>query len=315
MNVDELVTQCVAFRRTLGEKYTSKEVILRSFCRAVGPQTSITHIDAEAVSAFLNGRGSVTSGWFNKYHALKGLFQFAIRRGHLTEAPLPKVLPKHPPPFVPYIYTPGEIRQLLDAIPSSQYCNALIAPQTLRVMVLLLYGAALRSSEVLALTVADVDLPNALLTVRESKFFKSRLVPVGQQLAGVLAEYAAWRAASYPGDEPDRPFFLGRRGALIQQYTLENTFRRLTEHAGIRRTDGARYQPRLHDLRHSAAVHRLVRWYRQGANVQRLLYPLSVYLGHGHLRDTQVYLSMTADLLRQAGVRFEQYACGEDDHA
>jgi integrase len=84
---------------------------------------------------------------------------------------------------------------------------------------------------------------------------------------------------------------------------------------GIRRSDGARYQPRLHDLRHTAAVHRLVRWYEQGANVQRLLHYLSVYLGHSHIRHTQVYLSMTADLLRQAGMRFEQYACGEDEHA
>jgi integrase len=314
MNIAELVTQHVAFRRALGQKYSSKEIILRSFCRGVGPQTSINDIDTEAVSAFLNGRSSVTSTWFIKYQALKGLFHFAIRRGELTEAPLPKVLPKHPPPFVPYIYTPGEIRRLLDAIPSSQACNVVIAPQTLRALVLLLYGAALRSGEVVTLTVADVDLPNALLTVRDSKFFKSRLVPIGQQLAGALAEYAAWRAASYPGDDSDRPFFLGKRGALIQS-TLDHTFRRLTEHAGIRRSDGACYQPRLHDLRHSAAVHRLVRWYKQGADVQRLLHFLSVYLGHSHIRHTQVYLSMTADLLRQAGMRFEQYACGEDDHA
>jgi integrase/recombinase XerD len=314
MSIAELITQHVAFRRALGEKCISKEIILRSFSRAVGPQTSITDIDTEAVSAFLNGGSSVTSAWFKRYQALKGLFQFAIRRGCLTEAPLPKVLPKHPPPFVPYIYTPGEIRRLLDAIPSSQARNAVIAPQTLRAVVLLLYGAALRNSEALALTVADVDLPNALLTVRDSKFFKSRLVPVGQQLAGALAEYAAWRAASYPGDDSDRPFFLGKRGVLIQ-HTLENTFRRLTERAGIRRSDGARYQPRLHDLRHSAAVHRLVRWYEQGADVQRLLYHLSVYLGHSHIRHTQVYLSMTADLLRQAGVRYERYACGEDNHA
>lgn len=315
MNVDELVTHYVAFRRTLGAKYTSKESILRSFCRAVGPQTSITHIGAEAVSAFLNGRGSVTSVWFNKYHALKGFFHFAIRRGHLSEAPLPKVLPQRPPPFVPYIYTRDELRHLLDAIPSSQYCNALIAAESLRAMVLLLYGAGLRASEALGLTIADIDLPNALVTVRESKFFKSRLVPVGQQLADLLGEYAAWRAAAYPGDDTERPFFLGRRGALISLHTLENTFRRLTVHAGIRRSDGARYQPRLHDLRHSAAVHRLIRWYQQGADVQRLLYYLSVYLGHSNIRGTQVYLTMTADLLRQAGLRFEQYACGEDDHA
>ena len=75
-----------------------------------------------------------------------------------------------------------------------------------------------------------------------------------------------------------------------------------------------RREPRLHDLRHSFAVHRLIQWYQQGADV-RLVYHLSVYLGHVHLRHTQVYLSMTPDLLQQAGARFEQYVRGEENHA
>jgi site-specific recombinase XerD len=315
MNIEELVTHYIAFRRTLGEKFKTNESILRAFCRGLGPQTSIAHIGAEVVVAFLNGSGSVTSGWFNKHQALKGFFRFAISRGHLTEAPLPKVLPKLPPPFVPYIYTRDEIRRLLDAIPSSQDYRTLIEPDTLRAILLLLYGAGLRVGEALALTVADVDLSNALITVRDTKFFKSRLVPIGPQLAGVLTEYASRRAASDPGNAPESRFFLGKRGGAIQVQTMDGTFERLRDLAEIRRSDGARYQPRLHDLRHSAAVHRLIRWYQQGADVQRLLHYLSVYLGHVHISHTQVYLTMTADLLQQAGLRFEQYAHGEDDHA
>ena len=96
MNIDELVTHYVAFRRTLGEKCKTNESILRSFCRAVGPQTSIAHIGAEVVAAFLDGSGSVTSGWFNKYQALKGFFRFAISRGHLTEAPAAEGPPEAP---------------------------------------------------------------------------------------------------------------------------------------------------------------------------------------------------------------------------
>jgi len=96
---------------------------------------------------------------------------------------------------------------------------------------------------------------------------------------------------------------------------MDDTFRRLTEHVGIRRSDGARYQPRLQDLRHAFAVHRLTAWYRQGADVQRLLHHLSVYLGHTSLACTQVYLTMTPELLQQANTRFERYACGEDSHA
>ena len=90
--------------------------------------------------------------------------------------------------------------------------------------------------------------------------------------------------------------------------TLQATFKRLRDHTGIHRTDGGRYQPRLHDLRHSFAVHRLISWYQQGANVQQLLPNLSVYLGHVNVASTQVYLTMTPELLQEANARFERYA-------
>jgi integrase len=83
----------------------------------------------------------------------------------------------------------------------------------------------------------------------------------------------------------------------------------------VRRDDGARYQPRLHDMRHTAAVTRLVRWYREGADVQRLLPQLATYLGHVHIAGTQRYLSMTPELLQQASVRFERFVFGEANHA
>ena len=315
MSIDELVTHYIAFRRTLGARFRIQEDWLRSFCRAVGPQTPIAQIGADVVAAFLAGSGPITSTWFQKHQALKGFFRFAISRGHLTKAPLPAVLPKHPPSFVPYIYTQDELRQLLDAIPSSQHYNVVIEPNTLRAILLLLYGTGLRVGEALALSVADVDLPNALLIVRDTKFFKSRLVPIGQQLVGVLAEYDRQRAVRHAEDDTGSRFFLGRLGKPIQLRTIDDTFRRLREHAGIGRLDGASYQPRLHDLRHSFAVHRLTEWYRQGEDVQRLVYHLSVYLGHTSLAGTQVYLTMTPELLQQAGLRFERYARKEDGHA
>jgi integrase/recombinase XerD len=78
----------------------------------------------------------------------------------------------------------------------------------------------------------------------------------------------------------------------------------------VLRLDSGRYQPRLHDLRHAAAVHRLISWYRQGADVQRLLPQLATYLGHVHIAATQRYLTMTPELLHEASRRFERYACG-----
>ena len=180
---------------------------------------------------------------------------------------------------------------------------------------LLLYGAGLRRGEVLKLSGADVDLPNGLLTIRESKFFKSRLVPIGSQLTKVLSDYAHWRTATHPSADTGSHFFVGRRGTAIDKRTLNRAFKRLREHVGIRRTDGSHHQPRLHDLRHTFAVHRLTAWYRQGADVQRLVYHLSVYLGHVRLEHTQVYLTMTPELLEQAGTFFERYARREDNHA
>jgi integrase/recombinase XerD len=95
---------------------------------------------------------------------------------------------------------------------------------------------------------------------------------------------------------------------------VQKCFRRVCDKAGIRRSDARRFQPRLHDLRHTFAVHRLLTWYQQGADVQRLLPQLSTYLGHTSLSCTQVYLSMTPELLQEASTRFERYAKEGNSH-
>ena len=119
MNINDLVTHYVAFRRTLGEQCDDhRERSFASFCRAVGPQTPVTQIRRKAVAAFLAGTGPITRTWHFKYDALKGFFRFAVSRGHLDKAPLPTELPKCPPTLVPYIYSRDELRRLLDAIPS-----------------------------------------------------------------------------------------------------------------------------------------------------------------------------------------------------
>jgi site-specific recombinase XerD len=176
-------------------------------------------------------------------------------------------------------------------------------------LILLLYGAALRISEALSLTLADVDLSVGVLTIRESKFYKMRLVPMSPDLISVLETYVALRAREHSAGA-NAALFLTRNGAPLARYTAENVFRRLRIRAGVLRHDGGRYQPRLHDLRHAAAIHRLIYWYRQGADVQRLLPQLATYLGHIHIAATQRYLTMTPELLHEASRRFEQYACG-----
>jgi integrase/recombinase XerD len=312
MILDDLITHYVAFRRTLGERCVTNERQLRSFGRAIGPQTPIGDVQADAVAAYLNGTGPVTSAWHIKYHALKGFFRFARSRGHITNDLLPTTCPKRSPRFVPHIYSREELRRLLLATQTYQRNRSKIEPVTVRAIILILYGAGLRLREAVNLSVADVDLGTAVLTVRDTKFFKTRLVPISRDLCAELAQYSKRPGT---GTATDRTFFTTRSGDRVNPFTLEGCFQRIREQAGVRRSADARYQPRLHDLRHTFAVHRLTQWYRQGADVQRLLYHLSVYLGHAHLANTQPYLTMTPELLVLANTRFERYACGEDGHA
>jgi integrase/recombinase XerD len=310
MTINDLVTHYVAFRRALGERANATESLLRSFCRAVGPNIRVRQIRRGTVSKFLGSTKSITRTWHFKYFILKGFFRFAVSRGHLGKAPLPAEVPKYPPTVIPYIYSREELRRLLDAIPSCHRHRSDLEPPTLRALLLLVYGAGLRRGEVLSLSVADVNLSNGLLTIRDGKFFKTRLVPIGRHLTQVLNDYLRWRTATRSSADAGR-FFIGRYSNAIHPRTLERAFERLRDHIGMRRSDGARYQPRLHDLRHTFAVHRLTEWYRQGADVQRLVYDLSVYLGHARLAHTQVYLTMTPELLRLASMSFERYAHGE----
>jgi len=314
MKISDLVTQYVAFRRTLGERCKTNENNLRSFCRAVGPGTPMGRIRKRQVTEFLAGSGQITNAWHVRYAALRGFFEFAISRGQVQRSPMPTQLPKRLPTLVAYIYSRAEIRSLLDAIPSVRLPNRM-EPPTLRAILLLMYGAGLRRGEVLNLSLADADLANSLLTIRDTKFFKCRWVPIGRDLTNVLNEYVRWRHARFPAAGVDSRFFLDRRGAPLTWWPLHHAFDRVRRYAGVTRSDGGRYQPRMQDLRHAFAVHRLTDWYRRGLDVQRLVYHLSVYLGHAHLAETQVYLTMTPELLQQAGKRFERYARGEDHHA
>jgi integrase len=219
-------------------------------------------------------------------------------------------MPKQPPAFIPYIYTREELRRLLQVVESHPR-GVILDAATIRTMILVYYGAGLRLNEAIHLTRADVDLRGSVLTIRNTKFDKTRLVPVGPQLNRALVQYDTSRPKGRPADAP---FFATVEGSLVRPGTLEHNFRVARDRAGICRAGGARQQPRIHDLRHTFAVHRLTSWYQQGADVQQLLHQLSVYLGHVCLRNTQVYLSMTPELLREASQRFERYARKERRH-
>jgi site-specific recombinase XerD len=310
MNLQRLIEQYISYQRSLGSSFGSEARILRAFGRARGPRGSIAGVRVEHVDVFLGRARPVTRTWFTRLSCLRCFFRYAMSRGYATTAPLPTILPKRPPTFVPHIYSREELRLLLQMV-EPQQCHSILEPATMRTMVLVYYGTGLRLSEATNLTRADVDLSGALLTIRNTKFGKTRLVPMGPQLNRVLVQYDRTRPK---GRRADAPFFATRVGDPVPPWLFQRKFWLLCDRAGIRRSDtGAR--PRVHDMRHTFAVHRLTSWYQQGADVQRLLHHLSVYLGHIHLRHTQVYLSMTPQLLREASQRFERYAGKERHHA
>lgn len=150
--------------------------------------------------------------------------------------------------------------------------------------------------------------------MRQTKFFKTRLVPIGPCLTSVLDHYAAQRRQLPLPEGESSAFFATRTGRRLHYRNVNKLFGRVRQSADIQRESSARYQPRLHDLRHTAAVHRRTAWYRSGADVQRLLPQLATYLGHADVASTQRYLHMTPELLHEASQCFAHYAQPEAYH-
>jgi integrase/recombinase XerD len=205
MKLQDLIERYITFRRTLGEHFKGSAFTLRAFSRAVGATATLAEVRPEQVTAFLNGDGPVTLAWHRRYSTLRGLYCYALSRGYVSGDPLPKVLPKRPASFVPYIYSREELRRLLAAALEAPHPRRLAEPLTLWTVLFLLYGAGLRVSEALGLDCADVDFASAILTIRDTKFFKSRLVPFGPDLRRALADYAGWRQANHPPPDPQAP--------------------------------------------------------------------------------------------------------------
>lgn len=307
MKIAELVRQYIESRWAIGMKFIAQGITLRSFARAVG-DVDAADVSPADVRRFLDGKDNITTFWHQKASTLRGLFRFALARGYVGGDPMPVFEPVKPDYMKPYIYSTADIRRLLAAADVlAEHKKFTLNPPLFRSLLLLLYGAGLRLGEALALTVGDVDLDERLLTIRNTKFFKTRMVAIGPKLAGILTDYLRRHRPPSTTDA----FFVSRRGRGVSRQTAERAFRWTRSRAAVHREPDARYQPRLHDLRHTFAVHRLISWYRQGADLTHRLHRLSVHLGHASLSDTQPYLSATPELFAQAVKRFQNYAFPE----
>jgi len=306
MKLQQAVDQYISHKRSLGMQCQTMSRQLRAFCKASG-DVNVDEVGAETARAFIYGSGPVTSNLHGKFHVLRSFYRYLLSRGYVTGSPLPVQIPKEPERLIPYIYSRAELACLLQAAQKeSHWCK--FEPVTMRTLLLLLYGGGLRISEALRLTLSDVDLEQRLLIIRETKFYKTRLVPLGADLRQVLTIYLAARSKAEHPSPPEAFLLVTRHSLPVSVQLAEDTFKRLCRRAGVRRKDVSRFVPRLHDLRHTFAVHRLTACYRDGGDVQRLLPQLATYLGHVELDSTQRYLTLTPELLSQANNRFEQYA-------
>jgi integrase len=203
-------------------------------------------------------------------------------------------------PFQPHIYSEDEIRGLLTA---AARLTGGLRPHTYVTLLLVLYTTGLRLGEALRLQLADLDRHRVVLVVRAGKFRKSRLVPVSASLLAHLDQYLEERRRTGASVTPDAPLFWSPRGGPYSMIGIQKGLTQLL-HAVCRKPLGRGTGPRVHDIRHSFAVHRLLRWYRDGADVQAKLPLLATYLGHCSFLSTQRYLTATPELLAEACHRF-----------
>jgi len=221
-----------------------------------------------------------------------------------TEIPPQRILGPAHRRTEPYIYSHGEITTLLVRAARLRSPTGLRA-KTYAAIFGLLASTGIRISEALRLGMADVDLVAGVLTIRETKFHKSRLVPLHPTSKDALLAYVAWRARAQPAS-PDAPFFVSEAGRRIAYTTVRTVFRDLADQT-IARLPGRR-RPRLHDLRHTFACRCLLRWLREGVDVHERIAALSTYLGHAKVSDTYWYLTGVPEIMALTAARFERFA-------
>lgn len=205
----------------------------------------------------------------------------------------------------PHIYTPKEIAKLLKKAGELNPRKGL-RPATMRCLLGLLVSTGLRISEALNLTNADVDFENRTLLIRDTKFRKSRYVPLHPSAIEALDTYTVFRNQRVPLRSETNAFFLSDDGRPFHYRQALYAFQAIRRRLGWE-VKGNR-SPRIHDLRHTFACRRLLSWYEQGVDVNREILWLSVYLGHGKVTDTYWYLTGTPSLMAVAAQRFERIA-------
>lgn len=303
------ISAFIAYKRALNRGYATEEAALRLLQRALAGAgiEDLQAVTPALIERFLASRPRSRPRSYNHLlGVVRRFFDWAVMQELCTYNPAANAPRRRGSARRPYLFDLTQMRRLLAfarALPDRP--KAAHRGLVYETVFALLFGLGLRVGEVCRLRLADVDLVRATLTIRASKFGKSRLVPFGPRLAERIQGYIEQRFGVLP--EPERPLFSFTSRGCVCTTTISQTFHALWPRLDLVVPAGVS-APRLHDLRHSFAVGTLLRWYREGIDPNQRLLHLSTFLGHVSPTTTAVYLTITDALLAEADARFRAHA-------
>lgn len=297
------ISEYLELRRSLGFRLKKDERLLLDFADFMDRRHAARITVKLAVEWAQQPEATDQNYLAGRLRAVRSFTRYRILTDPRTEIPPTDLLPRQRSTFQPHIFSEDEVTRLLAASLQRRRGAKPISRWSRYTIFGLLSVTGMRVSEVLNLDLEDVDLDCGVLTIRNSKFGKSRLVPVHATTCDVLRIYREHRDEFLAG-RVARPFFVSPLGCRVIHSVLGLSFRRLTRKLGMRGASDTT-GPRLHDLRHTMAVEVLRRCYRAGADPERRLPALSTYLGHTHLNYTYWYLHQNPSLMTEAMARLQ----------
>ena len=293
----------LVLRQAMGFKLSEARTLLPQFVDFLDDQGAIFITTEWAVEWATQPRHIQPAGWASRLRWVRGFARYHSAIDPRTAIPPAAFLPYRPQRHSPYLYSDAEITQLLEAASRLPSATGLRAGTSTAVFGLLVV-TGMRISELVGLDHNDCDLEDGLLTIRHSKFGKSRCLPLHLTTQQALRQYVKRRDHMYA--IPKSPsFFVSEHGMRLPSCTVRATFVTLSRQIGLRGPHDS-HGPRMHDFRHRFAVQTLVRWYQEDVDVERHLHELSTSLGHVKVSDTYWYVSATPELLSLAAGRLEQ---------
>ena len=295
----------INLRRLSGTDYHSQAQLLGYFDHfLVEEHLAEQRITQKIVDRYLKSLSHLAPrSRFNRFSVVKQLCKYLARNDSLGYVPDPLRAVSSRGAHQPYIYSNSQLQAIMAAASQLPPENSL-RPHTYRTLLGLLYSTGIRIGEASALNLEHFHSQEQMLYIAEGKFRKARWVPLSDTSCQALQQYMRKRLQMSPRS-PDSALFINQRSCQLHHCTVNQTFRHLLRQCGIHHSKNT--GPRIHDLSHTFAVHRLLAWYRDGQDVNARLPWLATYMGHVDIHSTQVYLRATPELIEQVDQRFHNH--------